>query len=261
VLYRRSCLRERFTAAGGAAAIIAGLGIVITGAIAAIATAPAAEARDIFQIEFRQCVVIHVGYRDFPAGAVVSYVVRQNGAVNSRGRFTTQGGENKYHFINLRLARPLTPGKKASATFNGTFTVSRAPGCIKPPSTSVVPITSAGSTVPNAGASTTVAPVAAVAGGTTQGPLAFTGSSNVPATLLGLLILACGGALLALGLRGPLSRRKMPERVLPPWLHVPVPSGAFRRRGGAGRSPKSAKKNKLPPWLHTGVPTRKRKFF
>jgi len=248
---------ERDTAPGRATAIIAGLGIVIAGAIAFIATAPAAEARDIFQVEFRQCVVIHVGYRDFPAGAVVSYVVRQNGAVNSRGRFRTQGGGNTYHFLNLRLAHALTPGRKASATFNGTFTVSRMPGCINPPPTSVVPITQAGSTVPN----TTAAPVAVVAGGTTHGPLAFTGSSNVPATLVGLLILACGGALLALGLRGPLSRRRVPERVLPPWLHVPVPSGAFRRRGGAARSPKSARKNKLPPWLHTGVPTRKRRWF
>jgi hypothetical protein len=109
----------------------------------------------------------------------------------------------------------------------------------------------------------TVAPVAAVAGGTAaRDPLPFTGSSNLPGTIVGLMILAVGGALLALGLRGPLARRKLAP-AMPPWLHTPVPSGARRRPGGSGggRAPRAARKNKLPPWLHTGVPTRKRRFF
>src|SRR5262249_54861347 len=140
---------------------------------------------------------------------------------------------------------------------DGTFTVSRSPGCIKTPASTVVPITSVGSTVPHT-PSSTVVPVTAIASGS-NGPLAFTGNGNLPALLTGLAILVCGGVLLALGLRGPLAGRGVPERVLPPWLHVRVPSGAFRRRGGGGRSPKSRAKHKLPPWLHTGVPSRGRR--
>jgi hypothetical protein len=230
--------------------------------VALVASAPAAHAREIFQIEFRNCILVHFGYRFFPPGEVVNWEVRQHGKFVDSGSFVALGGR-EYHFLNIRMRQPLDPDVDAQVIVNGTFKQNRKPGCITPSPvttaggpTTVVPLTNPPvNTSPAAPVSVVPLPVA---NNSTPQNLAFTGSGSGVPTALGILILASGAALIALGLRGPLARRKVPQRVLPPWLHTPVPSRGMRSAGGT--SAKSARRNKLPPWIHTAVPN-KRRFF
>jgi hypothetical protein len=115
------------------------------------------------------------------------------------------------------------------------------------------PVTTAGVPVP---VPVSVVPLPVADNLTPPQNLAFTGSGNGVPTALGILILAAGAGLIAWGLRGPLARRKAPQKVLPPWLHVPVPTRGMRSGGGA--SVKSTRRNKLPPWIHTSVPGKRR---
>jgi hypothetical protein len=230
--------------------------------LAIVATAPPAGAREVFQVEFRNCIVVHFGYRNFPPGEVVHWVVYQKGKFVDSGTFVAQGGRN-YHFLNLRMRQPLDPEVDAQVVLNGVYRANRKPGCLSPrtvttagrPTTvPTVPITNGGSTSPPVPISVVPLPVAS--NNNPPPNLAFTGSGSGVPTALGILILAAGAGLVALGLRGPLARRKVPQRVLPPWLHVPVPSRGMR--AGRGASAKSARRNKLPPWIHTAVPSKRR---
>jgi hypothetical protein len=91
---------------------------------------------DIFQVELRRCTQVHEGYRNFPAGTVVYWKVKQNGTTVGKGNFKTLGGKG-YHFITQNIGKRLkaspVPGdihyRWKIGGVTKTYFVRRAAGC------------------------------------------------------------------------------------------------------------------------------------
>jgi hypothetical protein len=75
-------------------------------------TSPPAHPPHIFQVELRKCTYLHVGYNRFPAGTVVQWTVSEHGTTVATGRFTTQGGGKKNHFVTPPLNVTVEAGSK-----------------------------------------------------------------------------------------------------------------------------------------------------
>src|ERR1700682_4245796 len=75
-----------------------------------------ADAAVIFQVEFRQCNRLHVGYKNFPEGTKVRWSVSQHGRRLATGHFVTHAGAG-YRFLRAKLRPFLLPDPKASVTF------------------------------------------------------------------------------------------------------------------------------------------------
>src|SRR5712672_653477 len=79
-----------------------------------------ADAAAIFQVEFRRCNRLHIGYENFPEGTVVRWSVSQHGRGVATGHFVTRAGAG-YHFLSAPLRPLLQPNPKASVTFTAAI--------------------------------------------------------------------------------------------------------------------------------------------
>ena len=71
-----------------------------------------------FQVEFRDCHVLHVGYERFPPRTVVHWKVYQSHKLFDVGQFVTPAARG-YHFGSMRLARRFAmPPRKAEVRFS-----------------------------------------------------------------------------------------------------------------------------------------------
>ena len=95
---------------------------------------------NIFQVELRNCINLHVGYNRFPNGTVVRWNVSQNAINVSNGQFTAIGGgvygSKTYHFLTQPLGVTLAPSPDGHVHFhwvingvNYSYTAIRKPGC------------------------------------------------------------------------------------------------------------------------------------
>ena len=95
---------------------------------------------NLFQVELRNCLNLHVGYNRFPNGTVVRWNVSQNKVVVSHGQFTAIGGgtygSKTYHFLTQPLGVTLQPTPDGHVHFHWTisnvdhsYTAIRDPGC------------------------------------------------------------------------------------------------------------------------------------
>jgi hypothetical protein len=192
-----------------------------------------ADAAVIFQVEFRQCNRLHVGYENFPAGTVVRWSVSQHGRGVATGHFVTRAGAG-YHFLSARLRPFLQPKPKASVTFaaviNGrqfrttagrTTSDPRLHDCVTRRSVhsngnpSIRLLKKAPAPTPPTTTSVADPPPPVR-------ELAFTGSR--PTALLGVGFLLVGAALWPLARLAPARRKKPHLRRPAPWLYVtPAP--------------------------------------
>ena len=90
---------------------------------------------DIFDIDLRQCTLLHVGYQYFPANTQIVYAIRRNNTLKALGEITTVSGSG-YHFLMKNLGTTLPSGRTEAITFywriKGPFlryTVTKNPGC------------------------------------------------------------------------------------------------------------------------------------
>jgi hypothetical protein len=97
-------------------------------------TIPSRVGTQIFQVEFRACHLLHIGYQQLPGGTVVHYSVKQNGTYFAGGNIVTQAGKG-YHFTTVSLGKNFT-ARKADVHFfwkiNGvlyTYFARRATDC------------------------------------------------------------------------------------------------------------------------------------
>jgi hypothetical protein len=88
----------------------------------------------IFQVEFRACHLVHIGYHHLPGGILLHYSVKQGHAHFAGGNFLIEGGKG-YHFQSASLGKNFTV-RKATVHFfwkvNGTiysYFVSRTTDC------------------------------------------------------------------------------------------------------------------------------------
>ena len=91
---------------------------------------------NIFQVEFRHCINLHVGYNFFAPGTLVHWNVTRQGRVVSRGQFRALGGKKLHHFLTQPLGVTLPHNPDGSAHFTWTvngadysYNATRAPGC------------------------------------------------------------------------------------------------------------------------------------
>lgn len=95
---------------------------------------------NIFAVELRNCINLHVGYNRFPNGTVVRWNVSQNAIKVAAGQFTAIGGgiygSKTYHFLTQPLGVTLKPSPDGHVHFhwviNNTtysYTAIRKPGC------------------------------------------------------------------------------------------------------------------------------------
>jgi hypothetical protein len=203
----------------------AGLGalaIAVIGAGIGVVAAPiSADATSIFQIEFRHCDTLHIGYKNFPAGTILHWSVNQHGRDVATGQFVTAPGPGM-HFDSTKLPAPLDRHPKPSVTFVATIegrefrmTAGRAPAnpnkpiCVKPH------VTPSGVPIPiPVRLTNTTRPAPPV--------LAFTG--NGPGALVGVGFVLMGVALVFVARTSPKDARTQHRRRPASWLYVtPVP--------------------------------------
>ena len=203
----------------------AGLGAlavaVIGAGIGVVAGPISADATSIFQIEFRHCDTLHIGYKNFPVGTILHWSVNQHGRDVATGQFVTAPGPGM-HFDSTKLPAPLDRHPKPSVTFVATIdgrefrmTAGRAaanpnkPLCVKPH------VTPSGVPIPiPVRLTNTTHPAPRV--------LAFTG--NGPGALVGVGFLLMGVALLLVAQTSPKDARTQHRRRPASWLYVtPVP--------------------------------------
>jgi hypothetical protein len=203
----------------------AGLGALAMAAVGVVAAPVPAGASSIFQIEFRHCNTLHVGYKYFPVGTVMRWSVSQHARGLGTGRFVTAPGPGM-HFYDVKLPTPLDPHPKASVTFvavlNGKefrMTAGRAPANPNKPLCPTARVTTA--RVTPAGGATPIR-LTATASPSISPPaprvLAFTG--NGPGALVGVGFVLAGAALLLVA--RPTARRACPRprRRAAPWLYI-----------------------------------------
>ena len=194
---------------------------VIGAGIGVVASPIPADATSIFQIEFRHCDTLHIGYKHFPVGTVLHWSVNQHGRDVATGQFVTAPGPGM-HFDSAKLPAPLDRLPKPSVTFVATIdgrefrmTAGRAaanpnkPLCVKPR------VTPSGVPIP--------IPVRLTNTTHPEPPvLAFTG--NGPGALVGAGFVLMGVALLLVAQTSPRHARAQHRRRPAPWLYVtPVP--------------------------------------
>ncbi len=210
-----------------ARASLGALAVAVVGAGIGVVAGPiSADATSIFQIEFRHCDTLHIGYKNFPAGTILHWSVNQHDRDVATGQFVTAPGPGM-HFDSAKLPAPLDRHPKPSVTFVATIegrefrmTAGRAPAnpnkplCVKPH------VTPSGVPIPIPIRLTAAAPPTTTR--PTSGPaprvLALTG--NGPGALVGVGFVLMGAALLLVA--QPTSRhpRTRHRRRPAPWLYV-----------------------------------------
>ncbi len=222
--------REAHSRVGSRArASLGALAIAVIGAGIGVVAGPiSADATSIFQIEFRHCDTLHLGYKHFPVGTILHWSVNQHGRDVATGQFVTAPGPGM-HFDSAKLPAPLDPHPKASVTFVATIdgrefrmTAGRAaanpnkPLCVKPRVTpSGVPIP-----IPVPVRLTAAAPPTTTRPTSRPAPrvLAFTG--NGPGALVGVGFLLLGAALVFFAQPTSRHARTQHRRRPAPWLYV-----------------------------------------
>jgi hypothetical protein len=90
----------------------------------------------IFQVEFRECHILHVGYEHIPAGTVVHWEIFQSGKSLATGSWVAATGGG-LHFLNMPIGKSFDPsGHKGAVRFSWmaggksyTYAVVRATNC------------------------------------------------------------------------------------------------------------------------------------
>jgi hypothetical protein len=97
-------------------------------------TVPQVKGKQIFQVEFRACHLLHIGYEHLPAGIAIHYSVKQGHTHFVGGNIVTQAG-NGLHFATASLGKNFTQNK-ATVHFYWklggkvlTYAVSRSTDC------------------------------------------------------------------------------------------------------------------------------------
>ena len=104
-----------------ARASLGALAIAVMGAGIGVVAGPiSADASSIFQIEFRHCDTLHIGYKNFPVGTILHWSVNQHGRDVATGQFVTAPGPGM-HFDSAKLPAPLDRHPKPSVTFVATI--------------------------------------------------------------------------------------------------------------------------------------------
>ncbi|HEY5077698.1 MAG TPA: hypothetical protein VIJ48_09355 [Acidimicrobiia bacterium] len=202
----------------------AGLGALAIAVVGVVSTPAPADAASIFQIEFRHCNTLHVGYKHFPAGTVMHWSVSQQARTLATGHFVTAPGPG-LHFYDVKLATPLDPHPKGSVTFvasvNGQefqMTAGRAPANPNKPLCPTARVTRSGNPIPARLTKATNPATTRPARPT----LALTG--NGPGALAGVVFVLTGAALLLVAQPTARRARARPGRIPAPWLYVtPAP--------------------------------------
>ena len=91
---------------------------------------------DFFEVDLRQCTLLHIGYQYFPPSTRIAYGIIQGARVESLGLFVTEPGRG-YHFLMLNVHKKLRHHTNAMVTFywhdgHGPllhYTVHTSPGC------------------------------------------------------------------------------------------------------------------------------------
>jgi hypothetical protein len=90
---------------------------------------------DIFRVDLKSCVNLHVDYQYFPADTLIAWGVRQSGHTKSFGHFRTASGLG-YHFLTQPLGTKLTSNVTGDVIFwwklHGQlmhYIVHTSPGC------------------------------------------------------------------------------------------------------------------------------------
>ena len=94
----------------------------------------------IFQVEFRDCHVLHVGYQRIPAGTVVHWQVSQGGEEVATSQFIAVAGDG-FHFLSQDIGKRFTvEPRKAHVHFwweqrgvSYVYDASRYTECVAPP--------------------------------------------------------------------------------------------------------------------------------
>ena len=215
-------------------------------AIGAAAHPAPAGAADIFQVEFRRCDRLHVGYQNFPDGTVVHWSVTQGGGHVATGAFVTGRGGG-YHFLNAKLTPMLVATVDAAVTFlatvNGrTFRATAARTAADPrrddckTATRKTPVADShvvdslsprgsrvpGVTVPAELTTTAVTapPVTAPPVTTSPTPTSLAYTGNGLGALVGVVVTCAGAVLLACARPGNQRARKRRRRRPAPWLCI-----------------------------------------
>ena len=199
---------------------LAGLAVVAIVGIGIAAVATRADAADIFEVDLKHCITLHVGYKNFPAQTVIRWTVSQDGAVVATGQFVAGVGTG-YNFFTTRMRPGLSAVSAARVSFAATvqgrefrYSIGRAPfdprkpACPRPRVTRSSGMGSIGRPNGNARGPSS--------------PLALTG--NGPGALFGVGFLLMGAAFLVIA--RPPSRRAKTRHCRGPasWLYItPVP--------------------------------------
>lgn len=197
----------------------AGLGALAIAVVGVVGTPAPADATSIFQIEFRHCDTLHVGYKHFPAGTVVHWSVSQHARTLGTGQFVTAPGPG-LHFYSVKLPAPLDPHPKGSVTFvasvNGQefrMTAGRAPANPNKPLCPAARVTPSGNPIP-----------ARLTNTTKPAPPTLAATGNGPGALVGAAFVLTGAALLLVAQPTARRARARHGRIPAPWLYVtPVP--------------------------------------
>jgi len=204
------------------------LAIAVIGAgIGVVASPIPADATSIFQIEFRHCDTLHIGYKHFPVGTVLHWSVNQHGRDVATGQFVTAPGPGM-HFDSAKLPAPLDRLPKPSVTFVATIdgrefrmTAGRAaanpnkPLCVKPR------VTPSGVPIPIPVRLTAAAPPTTTRPTSLPAPRVLALTGNGPGALVGVGFVLMGAALLLIA--QSTSRRSCTtqhRRRPAPWLYV-----------------------------------------
>ena len=204
---------------------LAGLAVVAIVAAGIAAVAARADAADIFEVDLKHCITLHVGYKYFPAQTVIRWTVSQRGAVVATGQFVTGDGAG-YHFFTTRMRPGLSPDSGARASFAATvqgrefrYAIGRGPVDPRKPACVRSRVTQ------SSGIGSIGRPNATIRTGNGRGPsspLAVTG--NGPGARFGVGLVLMGAAFLVIA-RPPSRRAKTRHRRRPAsWLYItPVP--------------------------------------
>ncbi len=191
-------------------------------------SATRADAVAIFQVEFRDCRTLHVGYSGGSSSTIVKWRVWQGSAgADGTGAFVAYAGAAN-RFLTMPLPHRLAPGSDAAVRFvvgSASAVVRRSPGCTVGEQ---VRETGSGSRSRSSrdgndgSANTTTNTDAAISGtssraGSTPTALAFTGSG--PAAIVGGAVALFGAGLLLLTRERRTGRRGRPA----PWLVITTP--------------------------------------
>jgi hypothetical protein len=73
-------------------------------------TVPMVKGKQIFQVEFRACRLLHIGYEHLPANIAIHYSVKQGKTHFVGGNIKTASGKG-FHFATVSLGKNFTQNK------------------------------------------------------------------------------------------------------------------------------------------------------